>query len=73
MGGTVKCICEDNIITKSLLIITDISHERKRIVFETRGKVLTKLSDIFHRCCFVYLLYDLRVLLMYVSLFVFHI
>jgi len=32
-------------------------------MLETRGIVVTWLSDIFHMSCFVYLVYDLRVLL----------
>ena len=35
-------------------------------MFETGGIVLTELSDMFHTFCFVYLVCDLSVLLIYV-------
>jgi len=38
-------------------------------MLETRGIVVNWLSDIFHTCCFVYLVYDLCVLLIYISSF----
>ena len=38
-------------------------------MLETRGIVVNWMSDIFHRCCFVYLVYDVCALLIYISLF----